>query len=236
MSAILFFDILSIQVSIVLALILMVRRPPAIFWPWLLFVCVGSAIWSIAETAAQFYVSDLAEYSQWLLLLYTGLLLLVAGWVPFVLSFASHVRVPFKFDSGLLRLVLKIVPALLWVAVITNPLHGQFITPVLLGRNVYGPLWYVLSFYSYACLLSSVLLLVSLFFRLDKQGYKVQTGIVLAGCTIPLLMNFGFLASILPVETDITVVGLSLSSLMFVIAIYRFHLFTLSPFCFPQAA
>ena len=232
MSAILFFDILSIQVTIVLAIILVARRPPEIFLPWLLLVCLGAAIWSVAETAIQFYVVDPYVYSVWVLLLYTGLLLLVAGWLPFVLSFAAYVRLPFRFDTPYLRVVLKVVPCILLIAVVTNPLHAQFITPVVNERNIYGPLWYLLSTYSYLCLFASILMLLSLVLKLDKQEYKVQAMVVMAGCVLPLVLNIGYIARLLPTEADLTVVGIAFSSLMFVSAIYRYRLFALSPFTF----
>lgn len=232
MSAILFFDTLSIQVTITLVCILLVRRPPAIFWPWLLLVCIGAAIWSLAETITQYYVVDPIDNSLWVLVLYTGLLLLIAGWVPFVLSFATYVRLPFRYDTKSLRTFIIIVPCILWGFVITNPFHELFITAVMSGRNVYGPLWYVLSGYSYTCLLGSAVLLLSLLLRLDAPRHKVQTAIVLIGSVVPLALNVGYLAEVFPVEIDLTIVGMAFSSLMFVSAIYRYRLFALSPFTF----
>ncbi len=223
---------LSIQVTIILAILLLARRPPAVFWPWLLMVCIGAAIWSIAETATQFYSTDPVEVHMWVILLYTGLLLLITGWTPFVLSFASYVRLPFQYDSSALRIVLQIVPFLLWLTVVTNPFHGLFITPVVGGRNIYGPLWYVMSAYSYVCLVSSALLLASLLFRLEQHNHKVQTRIVLIGSLVPVFLNAAYLSRLFPIEADLSVVGMAFSSLMFVSAIYRYRLFALSPFTF----
>ena len=234
MSVILLFDAFSVQVSVVLIVLLLARKPPEIFWPWLLLVCIGAAIWSIAEVATAFYTSVFEIHHYWTILLYTGLLLLISGWTPFVLAFASYVRLPFKYDADKLRLVLKVVPFLFWIAVITNPLHGLFITPVVQGRNIYGPIWYVMAVYAYTCLLGSAFLLASLLPRLSEKGYKAQTRIVLAGSIIPLVLNLCYLTNVLPVEADLTVVGMAFSSFLFVTAIYRYRLFSLSPFTFSR--
>jgi PAS domain-containing protein len=232
MSAILFFDTLSIQITLMLVCILLVRRPPAIFWPWLLLVCIGAVIWSLAETVTEYYVADPVANSLWVLALYTGLLLLIAGWVPFVLSFATYVRLPFRYDTKSFRVFLIIAPCILWAFVITNHFHELFITPVMSGRNVYGPLWYIMSGYSYICLFGSAVLLSSLLLRLEKRRYKVQTAIVLTGSVVPFALNIIYLAKISPVEVDLTIVGMAFSGTMFVSAIYRYRLFALSPFTF----
>ena len=53
------------------------------------------------------------------------------------------VRAPLVFASAM------------WLAMVTNPWHGQFLVPVIGQRNLYGPLWWLMALPNYALILGA---------------------------------------------------------------------------------
>jgi PAS domain-containing protein len=64
----------------------------------------------------------------------------------------------------------------------------------------------------------------------EENGHRTQIRIVMLASIIPLAMNMLFMSELVFEKIDLTVFGFSFSNLLFFVAIYRYGLFSLSPF------
>jgi hypothetical protein len=129
--------LIALQVSILLTLVVFLRRPPKQLWPSLAVVPIGGAIWSLGELLAQFFPFSDIVYELWVCILYTGTIVLTISWLHFILSFAKYVNFELSFDSQRFRNTTIIISLMAWLVIMTNPVHGMFITTNMLVRNDY---------------------------------------------------------------------------------------------------
>jgi len=230
MNLFLILDLIALQVGIILTVIVFLRKPPKLLWPSLIFVPIGCAIWSFGELMAQFVKISPEVYEIWIIVLYTGTTLLTVSWLHFILSFAKYININLPFDTPNLRKITVLISLVIWIVIISNHWHGLFIIPNMNSRNDYLVFWQVIASYHYGIYLFCFLVLVHLYKIVKEKAHLIQIRIVLTATVLPLTLNALYMFELVFENIDLTVIGFSLSNLLFVIAIYRYGLFSLSPF------
>ena len=80
--------------------------------------------------------------------------------------------------------------ALGWLAAITNPLHGAFLTPVLGGRNIHHGLWYLTTGGTYAVIFAASAICVAVALdRHESRRIRQQALTLGLGMLVPFVAN-----------------------------------------------
>ena len=224
---------LGIVLLVALSTHIFYRRPPAALWPALPLVFFSALIFAIGDLLALVWPNDSTIRWGGMLMVYTGLLTIAPGWWFFTTGFSEMMGYrKVAFRSGLP--VLVTINALLWIGLITNPWHGQFVETHPLARSEYGPLWYATAGVNYVALCAAV-------FVHAREGYFVQDPTIRSQCrflvaavAVPMAMNMTYVFSPVPLSYDPTALGYALSCLLFLFAVERRDLFVLERVSLPS--
>ncbi len=207
----------------------LVRRPPAPLWPSLFFVAFMTFVWCLGEVMETYVVDSEAWYQRWLTIEYTGVLTVPAIWWYFSLRFAEMHGAPLRPGLGFVRWGPLVLAAGFWLAMLTNPWHGQFFSPVLGQRNEFHAIWFAQASISYVLMLGLIGLFLWLRRRATEPMLRQQLTILTAALAVPMAFNFLWISALVPEEgAALTSVGLGISMLLFFAGIYRDRLFSLN--------
>jgi signal transduction histidine kinase/CheY-like chemotaxis protein len=117
---------------------------------------------------------------------------------------------------------------------VSNPWHGQFLTPVIGARNEYHWAWWGVMGIGYLFLLGAVAILAVLLTRERLRADRINACVVLVAFALPAASHFVYVFSPRPLNVDPLVVGLGFACLISFLAISRTHLFSLLPFALPE--
>jgi signal transduction histidine kinase len=165
------------------------------------------------------------------LVLYVGVLLCGPLWFSLSLKLVDQHGLRPRWATRGLESATFALAALCLLALVTNPWHGLFLEPVLLGRNLYRPFWYLQAFYGYSCMLASALAFVSALrhrARAPDRRTRLRLRILLVACLLPLLGNFVYLSRILDSDYDPTHLGFGVGLVLLFFGIARAGLFVVS--------
>ena len=197
------------------------RWAPRKLSPWLQLGVFAPFLFALGSLGAEFYVEAPLWFQLSLQLLYTGLIWTVVSWwiltVHMTMMQGMHWRVP----VWLWRELPLMLGALGWLASLTNPWHGLFITPVPGSRSEYGPLWYTNSGVLWTLILCTVLLAVYRHRESEHASDQAQMRLCAVSIALPTLLNATYTLAPMPVAFDPTVVGLAISTSILVVAVYR---------------
>lgn len=223
--------ILSTLVSIMLFVLAWKERKERGGGALLLFLA-GAGLWSLADWMSM--VSTNSESSlMWTRILYVGVCTVPAGWFLFALRYTGRIRREHYWRAALLAVEPVLVQAVIW----TNESHRLFwvdstyrvdtLFPTV--ENVYGPLFWVHTVYSYLLIFSGMLILLRMAYR--RRGLQSNQAITLMLAVIlPLMGNIAFLSGIrLFGFVDITAPTFTLAAIFLFISISRFKLFRALP-------
>jgi PAS domain-containing protein len=172
---------------------------------------------------------DLRTKQLSLLVLYTGIVWIPPTWWWLATRIAASHRRPVPGGALAVRAPI-IAAAALWLLAVTNPLHGQFVTPVVAGRNEHHWGWALGVAVSYAIILAVCALYVALAMRAPRRSRRRAQATLLGFATlVPLAANALYTLTPWPWLADPTVTGLALTSALLAIGIYGTRLFGLSP-------
>ncbi|MEO1912481.1 MAG: histidine kinase N-terminal 7TM domain-containing protein, partial [Myxococcales bacterium] len=224
---------LGIALLVALSTHVFYRRPPAALWPALPMVFFSALIFSIGDLLANVWPDDSAIRWGGMLMVYTGLLTIAPGWWLFTTGFSEMVGYrKVAFRSALP--VLVTINALLWIGLITNPWHGQFLETRPLARSEYGPLWYAMAVVNYAALCAAVFVHAREAYFVQDPTIRGQCRILAAAVSIPMSMNMLYVFSPVSLSYDPTALGYVLSCALFFFAVVRRDLFVLERVFLPS--
>ena len=209
------------------------RRPPAVLWPALPMVFFSALIFSFGDLLASIWPDNSTVRWSGMLMVYTGLLTIAPGWWLFTTRFSEMVGYRKVYFRSTLP-VLVTINALLWIGLITNPWHGQFIEPQPLARSVYGPLWYVTAAVNYAALCAAVFVHAREGYLAQDRTIRTQSRYLVVAVAIPMSMNMLYVFSPVALLYDPTALGYALSCLLFLFAVQRRDLFVLGRVSLPS--
>lgn len=190
------------------------------------------AFWSICHTLS-IASSTLAGALFWAQIQYAGIVLVGPSWLLFALAYANQ----WHRVSRAARLALLIPAALALVAVLTNSWHqlwwpsvGPDTSRAFLSLAITrGPLFWVHTIFSYACILAGLGLFVHTMLE-SQLVYRNQARLVAIGALFPIVGN---IAHLLGLQTravdDPTPFLFSASGVIIFYATRRFHLLDLAP-------
>ena len=224
---------LGISLLVALSTHVFYRRPPAALWPALPLVFFAALIFSVGDLLANLWSDN--ETIRWagMLMVYTGLLTIAPGWWLFTRGFSEMTGYrQVAFRSGLPTLL--VINGLLWIGLVTNPLHGQFLETRPFARSEYGPLWYATALVNYAALTAAMVVHAREGQFVRDPTIRSQCRFLVAAVAIPMLMNMAYVFSPVPLSYDPTALGFALSCVLFLFAVERRDLFVLERVSLPS--
>ncbi|MDC0362500.1 ATP-binding protein [Halioglobus sp.] len=223
---------LGIVLLVALSTHIFYRRPPAALWPALPLVFFSALVFSVGDLLASIHHGYASLHWVGMVMVYTGLLTIAPGWWLFTTGFSKMVgyrKVYFK--RGLPMLVA--INAMLWIALITNPWHHQFIEMRPFMRSEYGPLWYVTAAVNYFALLAAVFVHASEGYVAQDPTIRAQCRFLVAAVAVPMSMNMIYVFSPVALPYDPTALGYAFSCVLFLFAVERRDLFVLERVSLP---
>ena len=209
------------------------RRPPAALWPSLPAVFFAALIFAIGDLLANFWSQN--ETIRWIgmVLVYTGLLAIAPAWWLFSRRFSEMVGYrKIAFKRGLSLLIG--INAILWIGLLTNPIHGQFLETRAFARSEYGPLWYMTASINYVALLATMVVHARGALYVKDPTIRTQSMVLVAAVAIPMALNMAYVFSPTPLAYDPTALGFALSCALFLFAVERRDLFMLERVSLPS--
>jgi PAS domain-containing protein len=217
-----------------LAISIVVRRPPRRLWPvLLLYQCfillylVGDAITTVSR---EMWLEELGIF-----LIYSGAVPAAAACWVLAIRYAEAQGRPFPWARGWWIRGPVVASAIAWAGAVTNPLHGQLVTPVMGADNLHHWMWYAVTPLGYL-LVSGSLGLYALLAHASSDSLVRRNAVLMAG-GLGVTLAFSSLAYMPSVSTpfDLTVVGLGAASAIFLYGAYRTQLFSLLPLAVVEA-
>lgn len=186
-----------------------------------LLYATGDLIWALADNPAVSWLS--------IVLLLSGSAWIAPIWFLLAVQFAEADGYPLTWGRSAWVRAPLVTALLIWIAVLTNPAHGQYLTPVPGGRSDYHWIWYIHAAQNYLLFLVTAGLYIRLRHVAQLPVVRTNAAIMLAATLAPLVGNSVYVLwpASLPVDTTLT--GTALGGLLLIVGIYRTQLFHLLP-------
>lgn len=208
------------------------RRPPATMWPWLPITFASALLFSVGDLIFNLWAENDSIGWAGMVLAYTGLLGISAAWWGFSERFARlYGYAGFPAGFGLRTLIA--IDVLLWVSMVTNPWHGEFIVVNPGSRSTYGPIWQLTAILNYTVFFAALWLHVRGSVRGADRVIRSQCRFLVAAILVPLVVNLTYVLSAEPLAYDPTALGFALSCMLFLFAVERRDLFVLERVSLP---
>ena len=192
----------------------------------LYFFVASGVLWAIGDLVADGATTMLAKQVG-VAVLYTGSILMPPLWWGIVLRWAATAGVSLPLRSASWRRAPLWWAGAMWLAMITNPWHGAFMTPVIGGRNVYEPLWFMAAIPSYALIVAALAVEVAVARRAARRTVRRQAAFLIAASSVTLAGNWLYVANLTPVNPMVLVLYLSVVAL--IVGMARDGLFGVMP-------
>ncbi|WP_319580470.1 histidine kinase N-terminal 7TM domain-containing protein [uncultured Methanospirillum sp.] len=185
----------------------------------------GVTIWLIGSIFEYSLLDPAARYIA-VVCEYPGIVLVPVAWLLFIITYTGRDA----WIEGRRAWLLFIVPAIVEIFVLTNPLHQLYYTSISVDiidgltypAYTHGPLFWIHTIYSYILILSGIgILAAELIYA--KPIYRKQLLIIFIVCLIPFFFNVLYVSGLwsvkgidfTPIVFFITAVGLFISSYFF---------------------
>lgn len=205
-----------------------VRTPGVKF---LLIWQIASSIWAFTY-AFEFGATDLQTKIMWSKFSYFGIVYCPVSFLFFSLAFSSH----FKWLQKQIITGAYVFATLFILFPFTNDLHhlhwkSYSIDPLTQATNyVYGPLFWIMTFFAYAALVGGIIHIFMLYFR-SSTYYRRQISLLFLASILPLLGNLIYIFQINPIQGfDWTPLTFLFTGLLITINLSYFRMFELVPF------
>ncbi|WP_082222606.1 histidine kinase N-terminal 7TM domain-containing protein [Halorubrum halophilum] len=186
------------------------------------------AVGKIAELASP----GLPATLFWANAQYAGIVVVIAMWLLFVLTYTGQ----YRWQTRRITLLLAVEPLLALFVIWTNESHGLFRTSTdllsygsLTGLiSTPGPAFWVHTAYSYLLLFVGAVLIIRLLVRSDHLYRSQAIGLLLAVCS-PWIGNGLFLLGATPPALDTTIIGFSITGVVLTVITVRHRLLDIVP-------
>lgn len=217
-------NIICIAVITANVVFVLSRWPPKQLSPWLQIGVFAPFLFSVGSLGAEFYTQGPLGHALSLQLLYTGLIWTVTSWWLTTVQMAMMQGMIWRIPNWLWRNLPLTLTALAWSSSLTNPWHGQFITPDPGSRSEYGVLWYANGSVLWTLVLCTVLLAIYRHREALYAGDRAQMRLCALSAALPTVLNATYTLAPTSVQFDPTTVGLAISTSMLVFSVYRVQL------------
>jgi signal transduction histidine kinase len=214
-----------------LVLVALARLPDSRVVRSLLCVILAVALWNLGELIAS-GAGHMARKQVGLALLYTGAIFLPAAWWTLAVRWAREVERRARLKHPLWVRAPVLWAGAMWLVMASNPWHGWFITPVLGGRNEFGPLWRVMAIPNYALILAAAALAVRASWRVRRPAVRAQAVVLVSSSGLTLLSHWAYLlgSEVRPVATLLV---FAVAAAILALGMYREGLFGVLPAALP---
>jgi signal transduction histidine kinase len=154
-----------------------------------------AASWALGDLVAQ-VAPDLLWKQLGLALLYTGAIFVPPLWWILALRWAAERGAAPWLRPPLWTWGPFAFATLMWVVMLTNPWHGLFLEPVVGGRNLYHPLWWVMAVPSYALILAALALELQALRPPNTPRVRRQAACMIAASGGTLVANWSYVAGL----------------------------------------
>jgi len=184
------------------------------------------ALWTLGDFLRMVTPASYAD--RWALVRFLGICPVGGLW--FLLAYL--------YTGGRWRSIRKYVPliflpaALSYALLLTNAWHRLFFRDSLAlfeENQVFGPVYWMHTSFSYLFLGTGILLYIVSFFRNKETIYRKQTLIMIVGCLAPLAGNVLYIFRVVPVSLDTTPLLFFVTVILYGVGIFRFSLADLRP-------
>ncbi|MEN8185042.1 MAG: histidine kinase N-terminal 7TM domain-containing protein, partial [Myxococcota bacterium] len=217
-----------------LALLLWLRRPPAPLWP-VVFACQISALcWVVGDLWAT-HATTLPEKQLALTVLFTGAVSVATLWWTTARRYvAAHGLGRPWMERRSVRFGPAVFVGAAWLFAVTNPWHGQMMTPVVGGPNEHHWGSVLLANLNYAIVVATFVLCVWAMRRHTSPDVSRRMAILAVATLAPLVTSLLHVYLRLGARTDEVAIGLGIGSAAILYGIYRQRLFNPLPIALPE--
>ena len=189
----------------------------------------AALLFTVGDLLASFVFTN--ETARWtgLVLLYSGLIFVTPTWWLLALRYCEAQQLGLNFTRKNWVYIPLLLAGLLWVGLVTNPLHHQFITPRNAGASEYHWMWWWNAVQSYGLLMGVVALYGTLIFRQQFGAIRNQLIILLSATLATAIASAIYVFYPVEMPFDPTSIGVCISSILFIYGIHGTRLFSLSP-------
>ncbi|MCH2186523.1 PAS domain-containing protein, partial [Myxococcota bacterium] len=224
---------LSIVLLLGLGTHIFYRRPPSPLWPSLPLAFGAALLFSVGDLIANQWSEQESLREVGMFLAYTGLLCITPSWWVFSCRFSQisgYASICSRFD---VRWLIGI-NAILWVGLLTNPVHGAFFESHPGSRSSYGPLWYFTAAVNYLALVGTVILHTRGAILEKDPTVRSHCRFLVGAILIPLILNMTYVMSPVVLSYDPTALGFAISSAILLYAVRKRGLFSLEQVSLPS--
>ena len=157
---------------------------------------------------------------------YVGICFMGPAWLVFSLLYSKK-RIP-AWALAALAAAASVHYALL----MTNQLHFLFYSRFDVGDVAYGPVFYIHVAYTYLCVVAGMAVIAAGFRR--NRVRTLHMVMILASAAVPLAFNLLYITGIVKLGFDLTPPAFAVSSLLMVLAVYRYDFLDVNPMAFSQ--
>ncbi len=220
----------SVAIALVagLALSVVYRRPPRCLFPVLLNYQLFVLLYIVGDMLTRLS-QDLWVEQLGIALIYSGSIPAAAACWILTLRYAEAQGRPFPWARGWWVQGPIVASALAWTAAITNPLHGQFLTPVIGAHNEHHWMWWTFVPVGYGLVAGSLLLYGLLAATAADRLVRRNALLMAGGLAVSFLSNFFSYITKFSFPVDPNVIGVGTTSGILLYGAYRTQLFSLLP-------
>jgi len=201
------------------------RGPLLAFDLFVLLYVVGDAI---TLTSPDMFWEQLG-----IAILYTGSIPAAAACFRVALRYGEEQGHPFR--PGLYLWPLAVGATFLaWLAVVTNPWHGRVLVPVIGANNLHLPLYPVVVNVGYGLTTAASALFARIALRTADSKVRHSAWAMAFGSLSTMTLNLMAFHTPWLVPWDLTVLGLSLTAILYLAGAYRTRLFNLLPVAYSE--
>jgi len=218
--------------ALVLAEVMRREVPPALA-PALTAAVFASLVFAFGD--ALWRATPFASAAYWpaLLVMWAGVGAVPPTWWLLSVRFADLHGESFAWSRGFWADAPAIGQAFFFAVLLTNPWHGQFLTPAPHRSEFHFFAWAQAAL-TYATLIATVGVYARLALRARRAEIRTQSRNMALASLLPALANVVYVTWPQPLTVDPTMIAIGLSSMALVYLISRRQLFALSPVEFSE--
>lgn len=220
-------SLVAVVVLSALTIYVLVRRPPPPLWLSTLAVLGAALVFSLGKFLTYLTV-DPALY--WIATAFSYSGLMFVGTMNWALAhrFAEACGRPFAWSSNFWIYLPSALVVPVWLGMMTNPLHGQFMTLHMTGPHEHHWIWFLQAGTSYLFSLLSFGLYAQLILRVQSKNQRRRIFVMLIAPAVTLGANFLHLQPETRFPFDPTATALAITATLFLIGIYKVGIFSLN--------
>ncbi len=221
-------SLVAVAIIAGLTFYVIVRPPPTPLGPSTTATLISVLLFAIGDTATYFST----DYdSRWLAtsISYSGVMLVGPSCLLLAHRFteASGHPTPWTHTKWIYLPMLVMAP--LWLGMMTNPIHGQFITLNANTRNEHHWVWHLTTYSSYIWAAASFFIYANLCIKVKSISQRRRILIMILAPAVAVAGNLAYLTPAIAMPFDPTPAAFAGTGVLFFAGIYRVGLFSLNP-------